>query len=530
MNEAPVLIAGGGPVGLSLALGLARHGVRSILFETKSGIDPHSRALAILPRTLEIFRSWGIYERFVAQGQLRTRVDFWVAGQAKPIAAVDLGVFSRLSAVPGVLILPQNRTEALLLNQVKGTGLTEVLPGHTVTGFQQDANGVSVDVMASNGLAQAFHGQYLVGCDGAHSAVRKTLGWELQGKTYPARVLLADVQVPDYEEQVPGPIFAPVKRGVLAALRYEPGHWRIISTLDHNEEKQGAAEKSAIERRVRELFGSCAYEHLWSSAFQIHCRTSPHFRQDRVLLAGDAAHINSPAGGQGMNSGIQDAHNLAWKLARALAGADAELLLTSYDVERHEAVVKNVDRYTDFLTRFGLLAPRMAQNVLRAFVFALPRFGMMSHLAPKMGMLDTSYTRSPIVSGRGAWIGRRAPDGELVSPNGTPTRVLDLAGPAPVLLLFDDGRLPTWDGARIAGSFQNIHDLKIALFSPIGVPKQPEAYVDGSNGSLWRSWGVTGGTAALLRPDGHVGWMGRHPLPAELEKGIRQALGSQATG
>jgi 2-polyprenyl-6-methoxyphenol hydroxylase-like FAD-dependent oxidoreductase len=526
MNETPVLIAGGGPVGLSLALGLARHGVRSILFETKSEVDPHSRALAILPRTLEIFRSWGIYERLVAQGQLRTKVDLWVAGHSEPVAGVDLSVFSRLSAVPGVLILPQNRTEALLLNAVKETGLTEVLLGHTVTGFQQDANGVSVDIAASNSRTQVFRGQYLVGCDGAHSAVRRTLGWELQGKTYSARVLLADVQIPNHHEQVSGPLFAPVKRGVLAALRYETGHWRIISTLDHNEEGQGPLEQSAIDRRVRQLFGSCAYEHLWSNVFQIHCRTSRHFRRDRVLLAGDAAHINSPAGGQGMNSGIQDAHNLAWKLARVLAGADAELLLTSYEAERREAVLKNVDRYTDFLTRFGLLAPRLAQNAFRALVFALPRFGLMSHLAPKMGMLDTRYTRSPIVSGRGPWIGHRAPDGDLVAPNGRPVRLLDLAGPAPVLLLFDDGRLPAWDSARIAHKFQNIHDLKVALLSPSGIPKQPDAYVDSSSGSLWRSWGITGGAAALLRPDGHVGWMRRYPLPAELEEGVRKALGS----
>src|SRR5215472_2068040 len=252
MNEAPVLIAGGGPVGLSLALGLARHGVRSILFETKSEIDPHSRALAILPRTLEIFRGWGIYERFVAEGQLRTKIDIWVTGHSEPVAGIDLSVFRRLSAVPGVLILPQNRTEAILLNEVKKTGLTEVLPGHTVTGFQQDANGVSVDIAVSNSHTQVCRGQYLVGCDGAHSAVRRTLGWELQGKTYSARVLLADVRIPNHHEQVSGPLFAPVKRGVLAALCYEPGHWRIISTLDHSEEGKGSLGQSAIDRRVRQ--------------------------------------------------------------------------------------------------------------------------------------------------------------------------------------------------------------------------------------------------------------------------------------
>ena len=217
---------------------------------------------------------------------------------------------------------------------------------------------------------RTYHGQYLVGCDGAHSTVRTSLGWELQGKTYPSRVLLADIRIRDERDQLPWPRFAPVREHVLAALRYQAEHWRIISTLKENETEQTALESSAIDQRVNQLFGAGSHEHLWSSVFQIHCRTSPHFRRERVLLAGDAGHINSPAGGQGMNSGIHDAHNLAWKLARVLAGAEAETLLASYEVERREAVIKNVGRYTDFLTRFGLLAPGFVQKAVRALVRA----------------------------------------------------------------------------------------------------------------------------------------------------------------
>jgi 2-polyprenyl-6-methoxyphenol hydroxylase-like FAD-dependent oxidoreductase len=526
INEAPILIVGGGPVGLSLALGLARHGVRSTLFEAKSEPDPHSRALGILPRTLEIFRTWGIYERFISEGLLRTKVDFWVAGQTKPVAEVDLGIFARLSAVPGILILPQNRTEALLLEEVRAAGLTEALTGHKAVGFEQDTNGVSVEVTNPDGVAQTYRGQYLIGCDGAHSAVRKSLGWELQGKTYPTRVLLADIRIRDQRDQLPWPRLAPARGRVLAAVRYQAEHWRILSTLEENETEQAALERPAIDRRVGQLFGAGSYEHLWSNTFQIHCRTSPHFRYERFLLAGDAAHINSPVGGQGMNSGIQDAHNLAWKLARVLAGADPESLICSYEAERREAVIKNVDRYTDFLTRFGLLAPGIVQKAIGALVRTGPRLGIVSHFAPKIGMLDTAYRRSPIVSGRGAWVGCRAPDGDLVAPNGGVLRLLDLAGPQPVLLLFDDGRLPGWDVARAEQFFTNIRDLKIVLLLSNDAPKRPDAYCDGStNGSLWSSWKVDGGTAALVRPDGYVGWMGRRPFSAELELGVRKALG-----
>jgi 2-polyprenyl-6-methoxyphenol hydroxylase-like FAD-dependent oxidoreductase len=526
MNESPVLIVGGGPVGLSLALGLARCGVRSTLFEAKSQPDPHSRALGVLPRTLEIFRGWGIYERFVSEGVLLTKVSFWVVGQTKPAAELDLSIFSQLSAIPGFLILPQNRTEALLLDAVRATGLSNSLLDHKAIGFEQDANGVSVDVADPSGAIQTYRGQYLVGCDGAHSTVRKALGWELEGKTYPTRVMLIDIRIRDNRDQLSSPLFAPLRGHVLAALRYGPEHWRILSTLERNETEPAVLESSAIDARVNQLFGVGSYEHLWSNVFHIHCRTSSRFWQDRILIAGDAAHLNSPAGGQGMNSGIQDAHNLAWKLARVLAGANAQTLLASYQAERREAVIKNVDRYTDFLTRFGLLAPDFAQRAFRGLVRVLPRLGLMSYLAPKMGMLDTTYRRSPIVSGNGSWVGRRAPDGDLIAPDGSSIRLLDLAGPQPLLLLFDDGTLPRWEVSQVAPYFRNIRDLNIVLLSSTDAPTRAGAYRDGSDGALWNSWKITGGAAALVRPDGHVGWMGHRPLHTELERGVRQALGS----
>jgi 2-polyprenyl-6-methoxyphenol hydroxylase-like FAD-dependent oxidoreductase len=529
MAASPVLIVGGGPVGLSLALGLARQGVRSTLFEAKSELDPHSRALGILPRTLEIFRTWGIYERLVSEGTLISKVDFWIVGRDKPMVRLDLSVFARLSAAPGLLVLPQNRTEALLLEAVKAAGMTEILPGHQASGFEQDKDGVSVEVTGPSGGAQTYRGPYLIGCDGAHSTIRRSLGWGLEGKTYPARILLADIRIQDERDQLPWPRLAPAQGRVLAAARYEAEHWRIISTLEKSESEAVALQRSAIDRRVNQLFGPGSYEHLWSNIFQIHCRTSPHFRLERVLLAGDACHINSPAGGQGMNSGIQDAHNLAWRLARVLAGADAQSLLASYEVERRGAVINNVERYTDFLTRFGLLAPGFLKKAIGVLIRTSTQLGLISQLAPKIGMLDTVYGHSPLVSGRGACLGHRAPDGDLIAPNGRVVRLLDLVGPQPVLLLFEDGRLPNWDVARVARSFTNIPDLQIVLLSGNEVLGPPDAYRDGSsNGSLWGAWKVEGGAAALVRPDGHVGWMGRRPFPDELKIGVQKALGSEA--
>ena len=528
MNDSPVLIAGGGPVGLSLALALARHQVRTILFELKSELDPHSRALGVLPRTLEIFRSWGVYDQFVKAGELLTRLDLWVAGKTKPFAAVDLSIFKQISSGGGVLILPQNRTEELLLKEVKASGFTDVRFGHKVIGFQQDADGVTLEVAGPDGVSQSYRGQYLVGCDGARSTVRTTLGWELEGKTYPTRMLLGDIRLEDERDQLPWPLFAPLQHGALAGARYEPHCWRFIATLEPGETDEAAVESASVERRVHQLFGAGPFQCLWSSVFHIHCRTSPHFRQDRVFLAGDAGHINSPAGGQGMNSGIQDAHNLAWKLARTLAGADAEALLSSYESERREVVVKTIDSYTDFLTRVVLLGPSFLRKLAPAALWALPRLGLFSVIAPRAGMLDAAYSRSAILSGRGAWLGKRAPDGDLLDPSGKMLRLLDLVGPGPALLLFDDGRLPGWNQGEVAQLFQDINDLRVVILFPNEKGKRDGAYAGATGESLWKEWAVGGGSVALVRPDGYVGWMGRRPTRDELDSGVRQALGMVA--
>src|ERR1700746_1199656 len=276
----------------------------------------------------------------------------------------------------------------------------------------------------------------------------------------------ANVGIQDEREQLPWPVFAPDVSGVLAGLRYQPHHWRLISTLNPGESEQAVLESSSIDRKVVQLLGEGSHEQLWSSVFHIHCRTSPHFRQGRVLLAGDARPINSPAGGQGMNSGIQDVHNLGWKLARVLAGADAESLLTSYETERRETVLRNVDLYTDVRTRYGLGAPEFVRKVTGTLIRFLPRLGLFSLVAPRMAMLDTTYTQSPILSGHGHLLGRPAPDGELTAPDGSRIRLIDLARSQPVLLLFDEGRLPGWHPRQIKQLFHNIDDLKIILIVP----------------------------------------------------------------
>src|SRR5213082_1661498 len=168
-TEFPVIIAGGGPVGLALALGLARQGVRSLVLEKEPAIQPESRALGVLTRTLEIFRNWGIYDRFLEEGTLLVEAPIYRADRSAPIGTVNLSAMARHTATPGVLILPQNKTEAILLQCARETGMVDVRPGHPASIFEEDAAGVTVQVAPEGQPGYPVRGAYLVGCDGAHS-------------------------------------------------------------------------------------------------------------------------------------------------------------------------------------------------------------------------------------------------------------------------------------------------------------------------------------------------------------------------
>src|SRR5688500_1602461 len=395
--RAMIGIAGAGPVGLALAIGLARHGVSSVVLEESDALSEHSKAVGVLPRTLETFATWGILDPFVEQGYYLRQIRPWSVKRNAPLLTIDLSPLDPVTVAPGVLILPQNRTERLLYEAARATGRVDVRLGHRVAEFVDDAEGVTVTAQTTAGERVSVRVDYLVGCDGPRSTVRSVLGWPLEGKTYPARMLLADVRVGEPRNALPWPRALAADRYVGGAVRIESDLWRLIATVDKRMSDEEAVAPPYVSPLVDAFLGPGPFELVWASTFHIHCRTSPHFRRGRVFLAGDAAHINSPAGGQGMNSGIQDAHNLAWKLARAVAGGPAESLLASYEAERRPVIVGNVDRFTDLLTRGILLAPApLRLGVLGAARAALKLPPLSARMLPRAGMLDTQYPDSTL--------------------------------------------------------------------------------------------------------------------------------------
>ena len=409
--DAPVIIVGGGPVGLSLALGLARYGASSVVLERNAEPVHESRAAVIWPRTQEILRDWGAYAPLRAAGRFARTLRGVNARTQATFVTIDFSAIDDVFDDAGALMLPQSHTERLLRDLVQQHPSCELRAGVTVTGLAQDRDGVDVLYDEANGSGR-LRSAFVVGCDGSQGIVRPAIGLTLQGMTYDTRIVLSDETLgadvaPDVTARVRFD-----RPGLLGAIRFGERSWRVMASVPKELSDEDALSPLAHRERVRELFGDASVETEWSNIFKIHRRHAQRFAVGRVMLAGDAAHLNSPAGGQGMNAGIQDAANLAWKLAFALRSQScAAALIDSYDRERREIITDTVERMTDRLTRFGITFPtRARQFVIRTLSRAVRGRGMQRKLCRGIGMLNGRYTKSPIIDERHPLAGRRIDD------------------------------------------------------------------------------------------------------------------------
>jgi 2-polyprenyl-6-methoxyphenol hydroxylase-like FAD-dependent oxidoreductase len=501
----PVAIVGAGPVGLSLALGLARQGVRSVVVERKQRTSEWSKAPGIHVRTREVFRQWGVEERFLAAGELKRALTLHspVYGR-RPLASIDFADLEVEADRPGLLILEQAHTERLLLEAVRDSALCDVRFATEAVRLEQDGRAATLTLRGEQG-ERSLAAEFVVGCDGASSFVREALGVPFDGITYSVRPMLADVRIADGRDSLPWPRTWNSRGGITTAIRLSPGLWRLIR-LERGEPVEGDdVPESEVGTRVAEVLGEGPFELVWASRFRIHRRSASRFRVHRVLLAGDAAHVHSPVGGLGMNGGIQDAHNLAWKLAFALRGGDTDRLLDSYEVERRAVIVGSVSRYTGLVTRTFLDSPAM----LRAAAFALLRLLLRSQRLRRLNlrrtaMLDLDYPASPLLDARERAAGVRLPNPRLRSPDGTELRLYDLLPNAPAMLEITDRR-----DART--------DTGVATVIRIGAGGYREPA-----GTLRRLLGGENGWI-LVRPDAHIAWARQRP--DGIQQAVRDAMG-----
>jgi 2-polyprenyl-6-methoxyphenol hydroxylase-like FAD-dependent oxidoreductase len=500
----PVVIVGAGPVGLALALGLDRHGVRSVVLERGTSTSEHSKAAVIHVRTREVLRQWHVEEPFLAAGTLRSSLTLHAAADDRPLVTFDLAELRSDAEDPGLLLLEQSETERLLLAELQRSEHCEVRFATTFVRLDQHETHVAVTVSTDRG-EQRLDAAFLVACDGASSTVRDAIGMPFHGVTYGVRPMLADVRVEGRRDDLPWPRQRQGPSGITNAIRIRPGLWRIIRLddggRDERHDDDPAVADDEVQRRVAEVLGSGAVEVVWAERFRIHRRSSPRFRVGRVVLAGDAAHIHSPLGGLGMNAGIQDAHNLAWKLAAALQGGDVDRLLDSYDVERRAVVVEQVSRTTDRATRVFLQAPTQArEHSVRVLSWLLAVAPIRRRGLRTLAMIDLDYPGSPLLDPSDRSAGTRLPDPVLLDPDGREVRLHRLLpGAAPLLLEVATTGQRTDDPAQADPTAASAAERPVATLR-IG----PGGHLD--DRQVLR--GLLGGHDGwiLVRADGHLAW------------------------
>ncbi len=503
----PLLVVGAGPVGLTMAGELARHGVGCRIIDRTPARSETSRALGIFPRTLEVFSSMAIADRFLAAGHRLDGIS--IHQQAESALAIDFA--SVASPFPFILSLPQSETERLLSAHLATLG-TEIEREMTLTGLEQTNDFVRVTLRHADGREEICETPWLFGCDGAHSATRHALGMEFSGAQYDESFILADVHADPAPDRSHLHLFFSAD-GVFGLIPFGRDNWRVVANIPPDSRTQELADVSLAEVQaltdIRGPAGTRLSDPLWISRFHISHRKVNEFRKLRVFLLGDAAHIHSPAGGQGMNTGIQDACNLAWKAALVTKGHAHASLLASYQVER-EPVARSVLNLTDRITRLATLRNPIVQGVRDLLLPVISGAGFVTDkAAEQLSGVAISYRQSPFVenvAGGRLRAGDRAPDAELRDANGQAHRLFEIFRvPRHVLLLFLGSRTDSLDRAETLGQAlegfvpETIDSYRIAR----GEGSHSADLIDLS-GTAHFAYDLGGGGVILVRPDGYV--------------------------
>jgi 2-polyprenyl-6-methoxyphenol hydroxylase-like FAD-dependent oxidoreductase len=546
-----VLVVGAGPTGLTMACVLAMHGVPCRVIDRGDARSSTSKAIAVQPRSLEVWESLGVLDAALAIGRRLHGANVYSGGKR----LVHVGFDGVDCPFPFILSLPQAESERVLERHLETLGIRVERRTRLVSMSQVD-DGVIATLDTPQGEARMLT-RWLIGCDGAHSTVRKLLEVPFEGTKSEEAFVLGDVAIdwalPNDEVHA---FFSP--DGILAAIPLPGEHrWRIVADVSSSGEVPAAPDLARLEAiaAARSSVPLRLSDMGWTSGFCIHRRIVPSYRHGAIFLAGDAAHVHSPAGGQGMNTGMQDAWNLGWKLALVHKGAGRPSLLDSYSVERHPIAAATLQG-TDLATRVVTMRSAVTRELRdRIGGFLANLEPVQQRMIAAATELSLDYRRSPIVGehrlplarhaviadrrteapsmsdwfdfGAAPSAGDRAPDVEFTTGEDvgeTPRRLFDVLRSTKHSALLFDGAAATAEGyqnletiaRRIRaryGKHVNVHVVVPHATAPKALEWDGSTLLDGHR-ALHRRYGAGSECLYMVRPDGYIGYRSQ---PAQVE-------------